>query len=243
MFKVILIRHPQTSLNCNLSASDIQENQNKHAQIRTPTLSSVSSNEEQTYRNLHPCKRHPSWELACSRGGQIRVGLELADLISTNKQHPSLRARTLGTACDFKLLWALRLLRTSYRYLLLSLQCHAFGVEGRSQRRTKHIRKCNIPEGRSLACSSFLWSAVCPALIRMFCIFCRLNMRKLEWLALSGMALGATHGQSCLWVIFLWRPRQTCGRDIYHGSLCESMLTGLSSDWASSLPRTALSNS
>ena len=42
-------------------------------------------------------------------------------------------------------------------------------------------------------CCSFLCFTACPELIRMFRIFYGLKMRKLGWLALSGMGLGATH--------------------------------------------------
>ena len=64
----ITLRELQTRPNSHLLARDAPKDQNKHVQIRAPTPSSVSSEQEQTYTNSHPPRgRH-------SRGGPTRGG-------------------------------------------------------------------------------------------------------------------------------------------------------------------------
>ena len=59
--------------------SDDPKDQNKHAQIHTPTPSSVSSEEEQTHTNSHPHGIHPSG--GPTRGEGCKFGYVWSPLI------------------------------------------------------------------------------------------------------------------------------------------------------------------
>ena len=63
------VRELQTCPNSHLPARDAPKDRDKHVQIRAPTPSSVSFEQEQTYTNSHPDVENPAAEDLLAAGG------------------------------------------------------------------------------------------------------------------------------------------------------------------------------